>query len=168
MNNFAKIVLFGSLACQSIFAASGSTMVESMMFTNGIGTIYFDAVNSCATNSPFFRLKVEVSTNAFDGASERDVTWKEIPAIRMEVNGTNIVSVTTNTEVSLQITVGGRMDRFYRIVAPVNICEPCRMRIRRTGFFPGCDADDPKSYILMDNIICTPPTTMAELKIIRK
>ncbi len=136
---------------------SGAQIV-SPAYTNGIGTIYFDAVNSSVTNSAAFELIVEVSTNLTDGVGEEWTRLENI--VQLKVEGSKVSSPVTNATIELDVATGGN-SRFRRIFIPVNRTGPMRFRIRRTSELAQIDngeavPDDIHAFIVIDNIIASP------------
>jgi hypothetical protein len=58
--------------------------------------------------------------------------------------------------------VGGTTNNFYRIAVPVNIQGPVRFAIKRTAS-NGSDGVDYRNFIILDNIIASPPPMRAWL-----
>lgn len=119
--------------------------IYSPCYTNGIGTIYFDAVNASTTHSndagEYFGLVVEVCTNSLDGAIPTDENVRSITTTLeegIEVTTTNryhfaadywmpvemtavkivngmAISTMKTAELDLDIEAGGGVDSFYRV-----------------------------------------------------
>ena len=139
-------------------------VVRSPWYTNGVGTVYFDAVNAFTTNAAAFRLQVEVSTNAFDNLTpitRSNVVWRCVESIRMKYNGSAFVNPVTNSQVTLDVADGDGLNRFFRIAAPIDVREPCRIRIRRVSMLgeeTEENADVWQGFIVLDNVIASWPT----------
>ena len=127
-------------------------------FTNGIGTIYFDAVNSrksVAGNKDGYKLVLEI-----DRYTD---TWERVTMYPTVVHGTTYSDKAATTELALAETTGGKADHyFYRVHAPVVEYRPVRFRIRRTTTDTTASGDD-DGFILMDNIIASVPPASATL-----
>lgn len=132
--------------------------IISPAYTNGISTIYFDAVNSCATNSSAFELIVEVSTNLTDEVGE---SWERIEnLVQLKITGAMVSAPVTNDSVVLDFSTGGK-GGFKRVYVPVNRQGPMRFRIRRVAelLHPvdrTVESDDLNGFIIIDNIIASP------------
>lgn len=121
--------------------------VYSQCFTNGVGTIYFDAVNGwtagASETGDNYKLVVEVATNALlygesvlptdenswdetDGVTNYyanlETTWHQVNVIPYLRDGTDDFSrldPPTN-ELALAVKNGKTMKNFYRVVVPLN------------------------------------------------
>ena len=165
--------------------------VYSPCYTNGIGTIYFDAVNGWKGINEYNNIVVEIATRTIEGLPPTDencmvpttnvvdgievvdtnwygkldeTCWTRYPMHPFVItNGVGFVETNSTTELSLQMNIGGRADSFYRVVVPVDYTEAIRFRIRRTTFDNSWGADA-RSLILLDNIIASPPAMGASLE----
>ena len=144
--------------------------VTSGVFTNGVGTIYFDAVNQKAVATDFCRLVVELATAETAAALEvpaAALDWREVDLCALwyqNTTGAASKDLDATKELALVETKGASVASegfFYRVHAQVNVHRPTRVRIRRTTFDENSGADD--AMILMDNLIVSPPATSAEL-----
>ena len=144
--------------------------VTSGVFTNGVGTIYFDAVNQKAVATDFYRLVVELATAETAAALEvpaAALDWREVDLCALwyqNTTGAASKDLDATKELALVETKGASVASegfFYRVHAQVNVHRPTRVRIRRTTFDENSGADD--AMILMDNLIVSPPATSAEL-----
>ena len=137
----------------------------SPLYEKGIGTIYFDAVNSyCDTVN---KLKVQICfTDAGDleGEGVGEGEWQDVKADVIKiVSGVVDVerSVFGTGEIYLEMNESGaELDSFYRVRALVDIDRPVRMRIVRTDYDEDDNEDTPEddfSLVLVDNIIVSPP-----------
>ena len=139
-------------------------VVRSPWYTNGVGTVYFDAVNAFTTNAAAFRLQVEVSTNAFDNLTpltRSNVVWEVRESIVMKYNGSAFAAPVTNRQVTLDVADGDGLNRFSRIAAPIDVREPCRIRIRRVSMLGDVTEDNAdvwQGFIVLDNVIASWPT----------
>ena len=166
--------------------------VYSPCYTNGIGTIYFDAVNGWTGVTTNYNIVVEIATRTIDGLEPTDencmvlttnvvagvevvntnwygmldeeTSWTKLTMRPFVItNGVGFVETNSTEELSLQMDVGGRADCFYRVVVPVDYHGVVRFRIRRTSFDGGWGADA-RSMILLDNIIASIPPMGASLE----
>ena len=147
--------------------------VTSGVLTNGVGTIYFDAVNQKAVESANYKLVVEVATAATAAELEvpaEDLRWKAVDQYALWYKNTTATTskdLDATKELALAETRGTTSTPnegfFYRVHAPVLEHRPTRVRIRRTAFDNECDNPD-EAMILMDNLIVSIPPTSAELQ----
>ncbi len=157
--------------------------IYSPCYTNGIGTIYFDAVNALAVAQDDaandYRLVVEVCTNVLDGAvSGGDGTLEELPATEkiwkaievsaLKRDGTAQFSAPETTdELALGIKNGGTAANFYRVYAKLNYAGPIQFRIRRSAIAGGnlaqSQIDPDTASILIDNIVVSYPAMRVDL-----
>ena len=142
--------------------------VTSGVFTNGVGTIYFDAVNQKAVVDDSYRLVLEVVSgeDIDDLEAISDDRWRQVEMCafwyRLSATGTASVDLAPTRELSLREDTGGSDSYFYRIHAQVNEHRPSRIRIRRSGFDEE-ESNGDESMILLDNLIVSIPPTTAEL-----
>jgi len=179
---------------QLVMQNTTDAVVYSSCFTNGIGTIYFDAVNGWKPLTDeergYYDIVVEIATNTVAGLPPTDINcmttnyeggvvstnwygnlaetcWHSVTDCRVFVRdnvtyGDLDFHETNSTEViSLQMTSGGTMNNFYRVVVPLDIVGPVRFRIRRTSIDTRYGED--KAFILLDNIIASIPAMGAKL-----
>ncbi len=160
--------------------------VYSSCFTNGIGTIYFDAVNGYKSATDNFRFVVEVATNTVSGELPLDenlgtgddpysyLEWKPVkilPLIKRR-GADEFERGEESQEIDLVELLGsdggGKDDKFIRACAMVNLRCPVRFRIRRTSLYmsgSNVGAEDAiQSLLLLDNIIASPPPMYANMK----
>lgn len=161
--------------------------VASKLYDDGIGTIYFDAVNFQTDNltnefgKANYKLVVEVATNYWmlsaegypyqvfspptDSAIEAEAMYDpyfygDFNPVEMHVyrfHGETCEEFDT-TELTLNIADGGSVTNFYRVRAKVNYEFPARFRIRRVAIDENYTMDpDAGSFILLDNVICSKP-----------
>lgn len=150
--------------------------IESNIFTNGIGTIYFDAVN-VATNAPGSRLAlvVEVTDAALD-AEPDETTWRRLEVTPIKITGatisgqgaTLVKEAPTNRIECLNVSCSNVSTfDYYRFYAPVNDKTPLRFRIYRDGWRPSEAPDreeDPDGWIAIDNIVASYAPVVPELE----
>ena len=152
----------GQLLMRNVVGAE----IRSGVFTNGVGTVYFDAVNAYALadlDPASYQLVVEY-------APAGSVTWTPVTLVPIKVTG---ATMTTNglarTDVlsCLDVKNGGKVSSFafYRVCAKIDRREPTRIRIRRVSTFMDEDfADDPDGFIAIDNVIVSWPTQSVRLE----
>lgn len=166
--------------CNSTDAA-----IYSPMYTNGIDTIYFDAVNSVVSEDGTgkgYTLVVEVSTNfvnnvvsTVDGEVEdesdsgtsgevgNELQWTPVKMQALKKDGTPNFEKPFETErLTLNIKNGGTTENFYRVYVDLNYRGPIRFRIRRDEVLENTDED--KIFILVDNIIASEPSVKFDLE----
>ena len=165
----------GQMVMRNVEGAS----VVSRLYPDGIGTVYFDAVNVGTAQDYFtrgsdFKLVVEVTTNLADGAD-----WEPLELTPIRFNGYSVpAELLPRSELDcLEAANGGNLDRnrfqFWRVYAVVNRQEPLRFRIRRTstlarvpaeGEDPVANPDDPNGFILIDNVIASWPAPVPTMR----
>nr|MCR5750546.1 hypothetical protein [Kiritimatiellia bacterium] len=156
--------------------------VYSPCYTNGVGTIYFDAVNGwvAGVTEKGYQIVVEVATETKDGEPLTDETsaspddpddaygnikewvpFKMYPAL---VDGSSVTPPTEGVYTNnLDITAGQHLDKFYRIYVPVNL-QRARFRIRRvSSTTAGTTLIPDTRLILIDNIFVSYPAMGADL-----
>lgn len=150
--------------------AVGST-VYSPVFTEGIGTIYFDAVNGwvpeATDDGSAYRLVVETSelVNTDDPQDIEDVDWVQVPGVTLYKKDNGAAFETEKVEggeFKLAIRHGGTCDNFYRVAVTLNSTKPVRFRIRRASFDDTQDKDSTR-MISLDNLIVSYPPMRADL-----
>lgn len=168
----------------SVHLALGNTKdaaIYSPMYTNGIGTIYFDAVNSIVSEDGSglgFKIVVEVCTNLVndavsssdeeaDGEVGADVIneliWMPVKMQALKKDGASYFEKPFETErLALNIKNGGTAENFYRVYVELNYREPIRFRIRRDEVLE--DAENDKVFILVDNIVASEPSARIDLE----
>lgn len=148
-------------------------VVYSPCYTNGIGTIYFDAVNGWINNVGDYNIVVELATETIDGKPPtdenaygdngwgnntwdgrlRDESWKPCQMTPLKRDGTPGFVLCDKTEtLSLDISHGGTADNFYRVCVNVDERRPCRFRIRRVAPRDTTLGEDEEALLLLDNI----------------
>ena len=168
------------LVMQNVVGAS----VYSSCFEDGIGTIYFDAVNGWTSGESEtgenYKLRIEYATTTSGGMKPTDencaegelwyknleTSWQPVPSVTLfKRDGTpNFVRETVNTNVfALAIKNGGTVDNFYRVAVTLNITQPVRFRIVRETYDSRQRADQ-SALIVLDNIIASIPPIGVELE----
>lgn len=190
ITNGAVAAQSGADAGQILMLNTTEACVYSPCYTNGIGTIYFDAVNGWTNNPAAYQLIVEYATNTLTGASIADenlwqtdelgvvTNWygnledKDIGSSCWHPCKVNVAQVTGGndidhiSEVSGPFTLAVASDspttgEFYRVYAPLDIRNPVRFRIRRVSTDGEQGID--AAYLLLDNIIVSYPAMGATL-----
>ena len=153
--------------------------IISPCYTNGIGTIYFDAVNSYQYNGDYtYHLQVEISTNEYIRLEvvtniveevETVVTnevmeynWQPLTITPFRCVNKTFTKYSDTTTLSLEIGVSSAQNIFYRAVVPVynqlgEYRGPARFRIKRVDSVDSEDAIDGLNQILIDNIVVSYP-----------
>ena len=158
-------------------------VVYSPCYTNGIGTIYFDAVNGWNnifdedTGRCNYEFVVELATETIDGKPPtdenayganlygndtwdgrlRDESWKPCLALPLKRDGTpGFVPCDKTYTNSLDISNAGTSSNFYRFCVNVDCRTPCRFRIRRLTRDIH-ETEDGYALILLDNIVVSYP-----------
>ena len=160
-------------------------VVYSPCYTNGIGTIYFDAVNNNAITGNYqpshHRIVVEVATTTEDGAEPTDENadwsggtepskipdglWKPYAMLPLKYDGTSFSACDTTKDLALDIATQHTWENFYRICVKVEVRSSVRFRIRRVSNTPETVArTDNGGLILLDNIIVSYPSCSADMK----
>ena len=192
ITNGAVAAQSGADAGQILMLNTTEACVYSPCYTNGIGTIYFDAVNGWTNNPAAYQLIVEYATNTLTGASIADenlwqkdelgvvTNWygnledKDIGSSCWHPCKVNVAQVTGGndidhiSEVSGPFTLAVASDspttgEFYRVYAPLDIRNPVRFRIRRVSTDTDGEQGIDAAYLLLDNIIVSHPAMGATL-----
>ena len=150
-----------------------TAVVYSPCYTNGIGTIYFDAVNGWTTEAgEGYKLVLEaVRGEAALSETIDEATWEAgrvtLHALKRDVAvSADFVAEDETAELALAVTNGQfSVENFYRVIASVECKEPIRFRIRRSAV-PSTTAFtlDEGGFILLDNIVVSYPAMRADLK----
>lgn len=128
----------------------------SPIYADGIGVLYFDAVNAFCGYSN--RLKVQICGTDDDVVTDGE--WTDVPLDVFAIkNGVYEESMSTTgvDEVVLDMDkIAGTTNWFYRIRANIDTNLPVRVRIIRTDS-DWADGDDGEGLIEIDNIIVSYP-----------
>ena len=156
-----------------VFRNSDKACLYSPYYDEGIGTIYFDAVNAFAS-AITGEIALEIATNVTQSAREAgvlfnddtaygDCDWQACPMDVLTVVGKSAPTIqeTGATTVTLASTAT-RDGMFYRLRAHLNWYNPIRFRIRRLNQTGG--QVDSSALILLDNIIASYPPMTAEIR----
>ena len=157
----------GSVVMRNVAGAS----LTSPFYVDGIGTIYFDAVNVWTDNLDS-AIRVEVATNtvvaAADGSEERRVLteedgtnnleWAVVPAIVFPVENLAIGNALDDacTNIVLSSTGSGN-SYFYRIRATLNYRCPARFRIIRPEAAASRVEKDSYCMVQVDHVFASAP-----------
>jgi len=149
----------------------------SPYYAEGIGTLYFDAVNAFV-NAANCEIALEIATNVTESAmvggvefasitnNYEDLDWEPCPVSIFTVSsesGPTNVTIQSDCETNVVVlgsTLGG-CKLFYRMRAQLNWRMPVRFRIRRLNATGG--NIDQAGLILLDNIIASFPPMGATL-----
>ena len=156
----------GQLLMQNTLDAA----VYSPCYEEGIGTIYFDAVNGWNDNLGSYRLAVEYATNTTTGVFAYDLpdedSWHACTGYVARVTGGDTLldpePFTGEFDLAVDSDRPTTTGEFYRVYAKLDIREPARFRIRRTGVDTTRIVDG-NAYLLLDNIIASYPAMDAKL-----
>ena len=156
--------------CEVVFANVSNAYVQSSLLMDGIGTIYFDAVNT-ATAMLTHELGLQIATNTLSGATlddtvpEEDYRWVDAP---MEIffvrNKSSIEKL--DVEDSYKLTLAsqsGRDDGFYRVKSKLQYFGPIAFKILRLTYTPGKLLGNAADIVEVDNIIASYPVKTIEL-----
>lgn len=144
--------------------------VVSPCYTNGIGTIYFDAVNGwtspeyLGTNS--YQIAVEaVFGEAAAYVADESELWQPLTLHSLKIEAGKVVGELEGEVLKLDITEGGSTSYFYRVYAPVEANGLARFRIRRVSIDAERSANpDGKALILLDNVLASYPAMKVDLE----
>ena len=134
----------GTMAMRNTKAAA----ILSPLYTNGVGTIYFDAVNADTSHADSGGYKLQVQVSVDGGVTFSPYKMKPF---KREGSGAFAPDQTDTTELALEVSTGGTADSFYRVAVPVDACGNVRFRIVRTGTVDTLAEDS--AFILVDNVI---------------
>lgn len=153
-----------------------SAKIVSPCFEDGIGTIYFDAINAY-TNYTSGKLFVQIATNTIDAASvmtadtpEESLEWINLTDLQVlkisKSNSGAYVSPKPSDSVVLNITSASDAE-FYRVYKCLNYRGPVRFRICRDGVYyqnPTPLQLEQYGMLAVDNILVSYPPTKAEIE----
>ncbi len=154
-----------------ILRNKANAAVYSPFYEEGIGTIYFDTVNSFV-NATSTELVLEIATNVTEEAALGGATfaygldyseydWQVCPFTLFTVTGKKLDLVDEAATNVVLASTAGADGMFYRIRAQLNYRKPIRFRIRRLNAESG--AIDAAGLAVVDNIIASYPPMTAEL-----
>ena len=156
--------------CEVIFANVSNAYVQSSLLMDGIGTIYFDAVNT-ATATLTHQIGLQIATNTISGVAldetvpEEDYRWDDAP---MEIffvsNKSSIDKLDVEDDYKLTLaSQSGRDDGFYRVKSKLQHFGPIAFKIVRLTYTPGKLLGNAADIIEVDNIIASYPVKTIEL-----
>ena len=188
LTNGTVVAQSGADAGQILMLNTTEAAVYSPCYDEGIGTIYFDAVNGWNDDLTAYQLIVEYATATTNGDPVVDANlWQydddgnvtnyygNLDATCWQACEVNVARVTGGDTVNDPVTYprafnleveSGRpttTGEFYRVYAKLNVREPVRFRIRRTSIDGAKAATPDSSYLLLDNIIVSYPAMGATL-----
>lgn len=144
MGNSVPPLVSTNYACN--FRNVAGAYLESPYYTNGIGTIYFDAVNNENATSA----SVYIATNMF-------VNGGGFVPLLPEEDDTNSFNWVELDVVDLDYSVEGE---FYRYFRKLNLRGPVKFKVVRNGVISGYDEDS--QFLVIDNIrVSYSPTDVA-------
>lgn len=165
-NTTAGVTLGAHMVMRNVAGAA----ICSPCYRDGIGTIYFDAVNGmwddkAAADSYSIAVEITTDVDAEDGETLPGAVWAPAELTVMEIaNGSVAKTYTTNT-LAMAFAPDGTANRFYRVIMNDeklhNLRVPCRFRIVRKGIVKDKDSDT--NFILIDNIEASYPAMRADL-----
>ena len=136
--------------------------ILSPLYTNGVGTVYFDVVNSSTDRATDGSYKIQVEVSVDGGVNYEPYKMKPF---KREGTAAFVPDQTDTKELTLAITTGGTADNFYRVAVPVDTSGNVRFKIVRTARVPGNYwAVDENGFILVDNILVSYPKSTASLE----
>ncbi len=158
--------------------------IYSPVYTNGIGTIYFDAVNSGAARAGDIELDLQIATNALDGVdfvtadnSDAGLIWTNVPFTVFQVvgakAGTGGGTLTHAEDAATSLVLNSDAQDadskfFHRVRVQLNYEGPIRFRIRRLNkigtLTTAAALDLVTNLALVDNIIASYPPMRAVLE----
>ena len=148
----------GWLILQNV-AGDDPAAAYSPVYSNGVGTVYFDVVNAYTafTNA----VKVQVSHAVSSTGRVQDGAWTDVPLTVLKVvDGAYDAGATVSnaTAAALAVTAPqGSTNAFYRVRAVLDTIEPTRLRIVRADSAWGTDGEDGPGLVIVDNIIASGP-----------
>ena len=156
--------------CEVIFANVSNAYVQSSLLMEGIGAIYFDAVN-VATATLTHELGLQIVTNTLSGVAlddtvpEEDYRWVDAPMEIFFVSNKSTISeveVEDNYRLQLASQAGGDAG-FYRVKTKLQYFGPIAFKIFRRTYAPGKLIGNAPDIVEVDNIIASYPVKTIEL-----
>jgi len=127
---------------------SSSAKIETPYYPEGIGTLYFDAINVTAAETN--QLTIEIATNMFEyvylGGGITNIMFESETA-----------QFSNNWEVLDTLPVNVSDGQPIRYKKTLNYRGAARLRIRRTGPVYSYPGDDDKAFVAVDNICVSYP-----------
>jgi hypothetical protein len=128
--------------------------IESPVFTNGVGTVYFEAINSIGGNPT--EITVDVATNMYNVS-----TLVELPGLFPASTNGLAYKWETLDVLSLAAATSNDFTRYARLL---NARLPAKIRIRRSGAIYEGSVED-SNFTVVDNIrVSKPPSDVTILK----
>lgn len=176
--NGKNISIYENAANATIAMRNGTeAKVYSPFYKDGIGTLYFDTVNSFVASTEG-AIALQIATNLTEEAmlvgdvAFEDVdtqvefdkwdfyyNWQTVPMTVLEVIGTGVDNVRDDVTNLVMTVTSANSSHYYRVRTQFNYYGPMRFRIIRTTADPG--AVETAGVILIDNIIASyPPMTV--------
>ncbi len=172
-------------ASASVVMRNGlSSQIISPYYEDGIGVIYFDAVNAHFKSGANPVIILEIATNVTENAklrniklsdevSPEDCDWKTIPFDVLPIK--NAVKQMDDADYGVESLLleapattssSGASDFFYRVKSKLNYRGPIRFRIRRTTIDPEKDKTmDAIGLVAIDNIIASYPPEIVSINL---
>ena len=177
-----------------VFRNTTNAKIYSPCYTNGIGTIYFDAVNAFAIRSGYnpddYSIAVEIVTNVVDetgrtlpptdencrGLNEygnedefgrlHEELWTPVKmiALKRDNNASAFQRLEPTERLPIAIVKGGSTNNFYRVCVKLDYTGPVRFRIHRVAYSELDDIDLNDDLISIDNILVSYPKSTANLQ----
>ena len=188
--------LGGAVACkvgQILMQNTTNACIYSPCYTNGVGTIYFDAVNGWKTGlfdypdsyqivvevatetkdgSPLTEESSHVTTNAVGQAFTNDYSnikeWKPVLMYPVHYKDGTLTPTNATTQFSLAVKTGATKSDFYRFYVPINHIptpeNPGGLRFRIRRVNYNPSLDiDDYAVLLVDNVLVSYPPMTATL-----
>ena len=157
--------------CEVILLNIPDAYVMSSLYEEGIGTIYFDAVNS-GIASLNETICLEIATNTVAGSSLTedtpldDYNWLAVDVEEYVVsNQSRIEKVPREDEATITLTATTPSgNEFFRIKKTLQFFGPIRFRIRRKTKSTSTNLESQADLIDIDNIIASYPVKTVEIR----
>ena len=157
-----------------VMRATKTAAIYSPVFNDGIGTIFFDAVNVSKTYNVChiavdvaYRVKDESSTGDISSETDMDkLDWERQICEVYVVTRTDgyVIDTQSNGKDAVLLNSSAVADnKFYRVAVRLNKGVPVRLRIVRIDVDPTNSFLDYNDLILVDNIVVSYPVPSATL-----
>ena len=156
--------------CEVVLLNAAGASVTSPFYSDGIGTIYFDAVNATVAGVEHV-LQLSIATNALNGAEFTSATalnecdWQVVPVDVFAVENKSTISqvvLEDETSIPMNATVD-QGNLFFRVRKRLQYFGPIRFRIERTTEDTATTLKTLSDLIDIDNIIASYPVKTIEL-----
>ena len=177
-----------------VFRNTTGAAIYSPCYTNGIGTIYFDAINTRTTSQcppEVSHLVVEIATNVVDTATGASLPptdancrganaygnvedfgrltedrWQKVALVplKRDNGAATFTRLAETDEVVLDIAQGKTVNNFFRICANVDYRGPVRFRIRRATADANMSLDYVQYLLAVDNVLVSYPKSVVSLQ----